>query len=311
MNPCNDAVVLAVGADGVESALTFAIAEARRTARPLHLVHVLQLPAGEAYVGIHGGLLESARATLDAATTQARALADDDVPVTAQLVDQGRVVDALVRHSYGASLLVLQHRALSRVRRVFVGSVAQSVAGRAHIPVVSVPEGWEPRVGTTNVVTTATQDPVEAPALLRAGFEESRARGADLVVLHAWWLATGYDVVVVDDTFRATWTERSEDELAPFLAPLHAEYPEVKVTVLIRHASPIEAVLDAGEVSDLLVLGRRHHLLPLGSHLGPITRAALDHSACPVLITPELALIAPVRADHPVRPPATARSVLA
>ena len=299
MNPPTDAVVLAVGADGVDSALTFAVAEARRTARPLHLVHVLQLPAGEAYVGIYGGLLEGATSKLEAATARAKVLAGADVPVTAELIDQGMVVDDLVRHSNGASLLVLQHRALSRVKRVFVGSFAQSVAGRAHVPVVSVPEGWAPRVGTSNVVTTATQDPVEAPTLLRAGFEEARSRGAELVVLHAWWLASGYDVVVVDDTLRATWTERSEEELAPVLAPLRAEFPSVKVTVLVRHAPPIEAVLDAGEVSDLLVLGRRHHLLPLGSHLGPIARAALDHAACPVMITPELAVTEPVRADQP------------
>ncbi|HRD59830.1 MAG TPA: universal stress protein, partial [Nocardioides sp.] len=55
---------------------------------------------------------------------------------------------------------------------------------------------------------------------------------------------------------------------------------------------------DAGDVSDLLVLGRRHHLLPLGTHLGPVARAALDHASCPVLITPELAVVA-VATDEP------------
>ena len=58
----------------------------------------------------------------------------------------------------------------------------------------------------------------------------------------------------------------------------------------MRHAPPVEAVLDAAEASDLLILGRRHHLLPLGSHLGPVVRAALDHGTCPELITPELAV---------------------
>jgi len=137
-------------------------------------------------------------------------------------------------------------------------------------------------------VTAAVQDPVEAPALLRAAFEEARARGAKLVVLHAWWLASGFDVVVVDGEFREQWTARSHEELEPVLAPLRQEFPDVEVAVDVRHAPPIEAVLDAAEASDLLVLGRRHHLLPIGSHLGPVARAALDHSTCPVLITPEL-----------------------
>lgn len=288
MNTPTNAVVLAVGPDGVDAALTFAVAEARRTSRPLHLVHVLQVPPGDAYVGMYGGLLDSAKSVLAQAEARAVELAGPDVPVTGELIDQGWVVDDLTKHVAEASLLVLQHRALSRLKRIFVGSVAQSVAGRSPVPVISVPEGWEPGVGAHNVVTAATQDPVEAPALLRTAFDEARARGARLVVLHAWWLASGYDVVVVDDTVRRVWAERSEEELAPVLAPLRAEFPDVDVTVLVRHAPPVEAVLDAGDVSDLLVLGRRHHLLPLGSHLGPITRAALDHASCPVLITPEL-----------------------
>ena len=301
MNPPTDAVVLAVGADGYDAALTFAVAEARRTSRPLHLVHVLQLPAGEAYVGVYGGMLDAAKSVLADATAAAEGLAGPDLPVSSELIDKGWVVDDLVRHTDGASMLVVQHRALSRVRRVFVGSFAHSVAGRSPIPVVSVPEGWDPRVGTDNVVTAATQDPVEAPALLRAGFEEARNRGARLVVLHAWWLASGYDVVVVDDAFRSAWTERSDEELEPVLAPLRTEYPDVAVEVVIRHAPPVEAVLDAGEVSDLLVLGRRHHLLPLGSHLGPVTRSALDHASCPVLITPELDVTVPAYdAEEPV-----------
>ena len=38
---------------------------------------------------------------------------------------------------------------------------------------------------------------------------------------------------------------------------------------------------------------RRHHLLPLGTHLGPVARAVLAGSTCPVLVTPEVdALVA-------------------
>ena len=44
MSAQNDAIVVGVGADGSESALRFAVAEGRRTGRPVHLVHVLQLP---------------------------------------------------------------------------------------------------------------------------------------------------------------------------------------------------------------------------------------------------------------------------
>lgn len=291
MNTPTNAVVLGVGPDGFDAALAVAIAEARRTQRPVHLVHVLELPAGEAYAGVYGGALDTAKATLDDATAKAEELAGD-VPVTTELIDNGWVVDDLAHRTKGASLLVMQHRALSRLKRVFVGSVVHGVAGRAVVPVISVPEGWGPERQPTGVVTVAVQDPVEAPAVLRAGFAEARARGARLVVLHAWWLASGYDVVVVDGTVRDQWAARSREEMQPVLTPLREEFPDVEVTVEVRHAPPVEAVLDAAEGSDLLVLGRRHHRLPIGSHLGPVVRAALDHGTCPVLVTPELPVAA-------------------
>lgn len=290
MNTSPSAVVVAIGADGYEAALQFAVAEARRTGRPLHLVHVLQLPSGEAYVGVYGGMLDTAKSALDEAVVRAEELAGSDVPVTAELVDNGWVVDDLVRRGDTASTLVMQHRAMSRIKRIFTLSMVHGAAGRARVPVISVPEGWDPQREDKGFVTAAVQDPVEAPALLRAAFEEARSRRAELVVLHAWWLASGFDVVVVDESVRAEWAARSREELAAVLAPLEAEFPDVPVAVRVRHAPPVEAVLDAAEASDLLVLGRRHHLLPWGTHLGPVARAALDHAACPVLMTPEVAV---------------------
>ena len=67
---------------------------------------------------MYGGMLDNAKAALDGGTDKAEALAGDDVPVTAELIDSGTVVNDLVRYTKGASLLVLQHRALSRqIRR--------------------------------------------------------------------------------------------------------------------------------------------------------------------------------------------------
>jgi nucleotide-binding universal stress UspA family protein len=287
MNTPTKAVVVAIGPDGHDAAVAFAVAEARRTQRPLHLVHVLEQPAAYAYVGVSDGLLDAARRTLDEATVSAEALAAPDVEVTAELVDHGWIVDDLVRRTDDVSVLVLQHRALSRIKRVFTGSTAQRVARRAHTPVISVPQGWDPEAPTRGVVTAAVQDPVEAAELLRVAFEEAASRNAKLAVLNAWWLASGYDIVVVDDGFRDEESKRFQTELAPVLEPLQEKYDGVPVTVTVQHAPPVEAVLDAAERSDLLIIGRRHHLLPLGSHFGPVTRSALEHAPCPVLIAPE------------------------
>ena len=127
----------------------------------------------------------------------------------------------------------------------------------------------------------------EADDVLRAAFEEARERGADLVVLHAWWLANGYDTVIVDQAFRDEQDAQFRAEISPVLARLEARFPMVDATVLVQHAPPVDAVLAAADRSDLLVVGRRHHLLPLGSHLGPVSRAVIGRSPVPVLMTPE------------------------
>ena len=287
MNTMQNEIVVGVSDNGSPSAVRFAVEEARRTRRPVHLIHVLQLPAGDAYAYLYGGAVESATTVLETAVAQAKELAGDDVNVTSELLDSGWVVEQLTLHTTENQILVLEHRALSRLHRVFSGSVAQSIAGRARVPVISVPEGWTPRSVGAPVITAAVQDPLEAPVLLRAAFQEARDRRAALVVLHAWWLASGYDMTVVDADMRAEWSERSKAELEPVLAPLRSAFPDVDVTIEVRHAPPVEAVLDAAETSDIVVLGRRHHLLPLGSHLGPVARAALSHAASPVIITPD------------------------
>ena len=287
MNTPNRAVVVGVSPDGYDAALAFATAEARRTHRGVHLIHVLEAPAGDAYIGAYGGMLDLAKATLDEAEEAARVMAGADTPVTSELVDHGWLVDDLVRHTDGASVLVLQHRLLSRVARLFTGSVAERVISRAKVPVISVPQGWNPDTAHAGLVTACVQDPAEAGLLLTEAFGEAKARGAHLQVLHAWWLSSGYDVAVVDDAMRAQETERCHERLETVLKPLQAEYPDVAVTVTVQHAPPVEAVLDAAEKSELLVLGRRHHLLPLRSHLGPVTRASLGHATCPVFVVPE------------------------
>jgi nucleotide-binding universal stress UspA family protein len=287
MNQPDNAIVVAVPAVGGDAALTFAVDEARRSGSPLHLVHVVQLPAGEPYAMVYGAAMDAAQSALDSAQRRAKELSDGVLSATTELVPAGGVVHELTARSEGARMVVLEHRHLGKVRRLATRSISNGVAARAQCPVVVVPEGGKRDATGSAVVTAAIQDPLESDVILRAAFEEARERGAALVVLHAWWLNNGYDDVVVDRTARKEWESRAERELAPVLEPFRVRYPMVDVTLDVRHAPPTEAVLDAADRSTLLVLGRRHHLLPVGSHLGPVARAVLGHSTAPVLVTPE------------------------
>jgi nucleotide-binding universal stress UspA family protein len=295
MNDQSPAVIACVSLDGAPSAIEFAAREALLADAPLHIIHVLKMPAVEAYAGVYGGVLEEADHTISEAVERARTLTDDRVRITAERVDDGALISHLVHRANKGRLVVLQHRRLSRARRMVTGSTVNAVASRTTVPVVSVPEGWT-RSDRDPVVTVGIQDTQEAPALLRAGFEEARLRRARLTVLHTWWLDTDWEPSTLDQEYRADRDASTRRELGPIVDGTQLQFPEVKASLEVWNAPPADALLDAARESELLILGRRHHLLPLGSHLGPVARSLLAHCDCPVYLTPE-----PRRVEHRVR----------
>lgn len=295
MNDQSPAVICCVNIDGTPSAIEYAAREALLADAPLHIIHVLRMPAVDAYAGVYGGALEQADTAISEAVERARTLTDDRVQVTAERVDDGALVSHLVQRANHGRLVVLEHRRLSRARRMVTGSTVNAVAAKATVPVVSVPEGWT-RTDREPVVTVGIQDGLEATGLLRAGFAEARMRDARLAAIHSWWLETDWDPSTLDQEYRADRDAATRRELGPILDGIRARFPDVEASLEVVNAPPADALIDAGRQSELLILGRRHHLLPLGGHLGPVARAILAHGDCPVFLTPE-----PHRAEQHVR----------
>jgi nucleotide-binding universal stress UspA family protein len=279
------AVVVGIGSEPADAALRWAVQECRTRQLPLHFVHAFGAPGAILTRQSHTELYEEADRLVGLAVDHARGLADGQVQVSCELDDELEPVDSLVRASDGAALVVLQHRRLGAMHRAFSGSLVNGVASRAHSSVVSVSEAWRADQ-RRRPVSVAIQEPDGAIALLRAGAEAAAARGTGLEVLHAWWLNSGFDVVVVavDDAYR----KEREHDVREWLEALVDEYREenddVPIIIHVRHAPPLEAIVDAAESSDLLIVGRRRHVLPQGSHLGPVSRAVLDHTSTPVLV---------------------------
>lgn len=287
MKQPGNSIVVAVGPDGAEAALTFAVSMAKRTRSPLHLVSVLQIPGREAFSGQYGGTVEAADEALENAVQRVRRVGGEAVCVSTERVDAVGIAAGLLMRADRGRMLVLQHRRLSRLRRLVTGSTVNAVASKAHVPVVAVPEDWAPARLNPPIITVAIRDTHEPAGLLRTALEQAELEGGKVVVLHAWWLASDFDVAVVDHGMRQDAISRTRAELGPVLDRLRVDFPLVDVELVVRHAPPAEALLDAADASSLLVVGRRHHLLPLGKHLGPVARAVLDRSACPVLMVPE------------------------
>jgi nucleotide-binding universal stress UspA family protein len=225
------------------------------------------------------------RGSLNAALRVARDLVGDDTTLTSELVSGG-VVHEIVRVSRDARMVVLQHRDLSRWRRVVTRSVASGVAAHARVPVVSVPASWSAgrERETSRTVTVGVDVADRSGEILRLAVDAARARGAELHVLHTWSFPSTYDDIIMTRVDDEAWAPRATAEVQAALDGLGELVTGLRVRIEAKHMHPAEALIRASEDSDLVVIGRHDPLTPLGSHLGPVARAVLAGAECPVLL---------------------------
>jgi nucleotide-binding universal stress UspA family protein len=278
-------VVVAVGTDDIDAALAYAAREAASAGCGIHLVHVVHLLVQ----GPDGLLVEVSdqeqvgRLALNAAVERLQDMVEPGTTVTTDL-QIGRVVPALVDLAQDARMIVLEHRDLSRMQRVVTRSVASGVAAHARVPVVSVPADWNPFTGTEERITVGVDVPDQSGHVLRAALDVAKRRGATLHVLHTWSFPVAYDDALISPQEDRQWADRARAEVEQVLAGLGDAATGVKVDVEARHARPADALIEASRTSTLLVVGRHDSVMPVGSHLGPVARAVLTESACPVLL---------------------------
>jgi nucleotide-binding universal stress UspA family protein len=265
-------ILLAVGdTDAHDPSLRFACTEARRCGAPLQLVHVLEdRPRSRGHQ------------LLATVAAEAQGLSEGTLSVDS-LLRAGPVVTELTELSRDALLVVLQRRQLSRLQRLVSRSVSAHISGRAHAPTVSVPEGWQPRVSGPRQVTVGVDgvDSEEGRRLLDHAFTRAAEAGAELTVVHAWQLPSGYDDAVVAQPEVEEWRERYLRVLHGRLDPLRSSHPDVPVSVEIRHLHPAEALIQAAKDSDLVIVGRGRLEHPLVEHLGSVARAVMRDADCP------------------------------
>lgn len=262
------AVVVAVGPRGSSAAIEYAATEALRRHAALHLVHAV--PDGVEGVDLGTDILASA-------VRLATALLDGLAPVTASLVP-GRAIEVVTEAAGRADLVVVGRCAESRRTHPYVRSVTGGVGARVGVPVVSVPDGWRPRIGPPTVVV-GIDDPVASTDVLAAALQTAKERCARLIVVSTWWRPP------LTDAIEAGWQERLEEELAVALDAVGAAASGVPVEVHVRQARPAETLISASWDADVVVLGRHVTLVPSGSHLGPVARSVVREAFCPVLLT--------------------------
>ena len=270
--------------DGGAAALRYATAEARRTGAGLHLLHVVpdyramspMLPL------IPDDLERTGRAILGHAA--ARAVEDLGADAVATTLVTGRRVACLVEAATRSTSVVLGRETPSRRERIASGATTIGVAARASCPVVAVPLGWEPGAGRGRVAVGLKGGTHPRPLLQRA-FREAARRDAELVVVHAWRLAGGYDDLIARRTGEQEWSDVVRTQVAPHLEEGRAAYPGVRGSLQVVHSEASRALVEVSRSADLLLIVRPRHRVP-GACLGATGRVVVTAAACPVEVVP-------------------------
>ncbi|MFE1262353.1 universal stress protein [Streptomyces albogriseolus] len=293
---------ITVGLDGSpesRAAAEWAAREAALRQVPVRLLHVEQpVPEPIAQAPLLGAETHqhwTGRIPREAA--EGLSLRHPGVEVTAEQ-RTGTPAEVLLDAARDAELLVLGSRALSGLAGFLIGSVGQSVAARAEVPVVLVRAGEQaadehvkdpagiPSAATgfrPVVVGLDTGSPDET--VLAFAFEEARRRGAALTVLRVWNLPSSHTYVLAAGYDPREDLARVQAEaLAEALLPWREKYPDVEVTERSRLGSPAGLLIDAAREASLVVVGRRIRRGPFGVHIGAVAHAVMHHATAPVAV---------------------------
>jgi nucleotide-binding universal stress UspA family protein len=256
--------------DDLDTALSYAAAEARLHGCGLRLVHAH-----------HAGDEGHAELVLARAAAMARLLAGPSVRVTTRRV-AGAPVEAVLSASPDALLVVLRSRDSLHLLQFMNRGTARSVTRPA---VVCLPRTWSPRHDDPRPVLLAISDPTTADSELSQGLQFARAHRTSLHVLHTWHLPDASDGLVQRQV--------GPELTASFRAPLEAclgrvrrqgDFADVAVDLEVRHGVAADAVLQAAGEAQVLLLGRNAPTPGGAVHLGRTARTAVHMSPCPTVL---------------------------
>jgi len=271
------------GYDGThesEDALRWAVREARARRVPLMVCHAWRWPFPISYIDYEGvGLVKRMGGhLLDHGVDLARRMAPS-VRVDKRLMD-GPADAALMHLSEDAELIVIGSHEQDALP---VGSTALQLPARADRPVVIV-RRTAPVHGE---VVVGTDGSAGADVALAFGFEEAALRGWRLRAVYGCWepgaaIEDDLSLFNDEDKVRRVCGARLERQVAPW----RVKYPQVEAWTSLVLTPPREALFEAAEAADLVVVGNRGAggLDPL--RLGATSGAVLQHVPCTVAIVP-------------------------
>ncbi len=265
---------IVVGVDGSTSgdaALMWAIDEAERQGKPLHLIHARDDDGFWIRAGAYPP--DDVAGRPDTILGSRMLLAQERSPKLEVTCEAAAVTAAaaLIERSGAAQLLVVGSRGRGTLRGALLGSVSRQVSAHAACPVIVVAdESYRWREGAGVVVGV---DGSAASALAAEfAFERAADRDLPLIGVTAWWGSDETDQI------------GREHLLSNTLAPLQEKYPDVVVQRRVARAHPVDALVAASAGGQLMVVGSRGAGGFRGLVLGSVSHRILQRSHCPVAV---------------------------
>jgi nucleotide-binding universal stress UspA family protein len=202
----------------------------------------------------------------------------------------GPAATALAQLADRASLLVVGGRGRGGVTGQLLGSVSLGVLAHARCPVLVARGSYERNTQRVMLGIDVHQDPRTGPEVLEFAFKEAAHRKARLYAFYAWEdpansYAYGAKIFARADHLAAL--ERGREKLKAALTPWQEMFPEAPVTSEVLAGLPAKLLVEATELTDLLVIGGGAYEDRDGMRVGAIAHTVLHHASCPVAIVPE------------------------
>lgn len=289
---------LVVGVDGSEAgrhALRWAFAEAAVRDAHLDVVHVWSPPAPISFVG-------PILAPTDTAAYEqwAKEVLEEDVRLVAAATGvapqristesvRGYPPKVLLDKATDADLLVVGSRGRGGFKGLLLGSVSQHCVVHATAPVAVVRQS-APMPDTSDIVV-GVDGSAGSQRALEFALREAAARGARLVVAHAWWVAypnASADMLPFVSVDRTSHLARTREVIDEMLAAATSTVAAADVDIEER---PLEDAPAAGLVAlaasaSLLVVGSRGRGGFTGLLLGSVSQQCVQHARCGVVVVP-------------------------
>lgn len=274
---------IVVGVDGSPSsqiAVRWAVDEAVRRSRPLHLIHVYEnaLPTHELPYPVPSAAHVRARDLLDSVAAQIESSVKVEL-----LLEEGHASEVLLDLGLDPEMIVVGSRGRSDLVSVLLGSTSLQVAMHAEVPVVVVRSPANLVVGPSAGRVVVGVDEDGSDEALAFAFDEAHSRGCGLTVVHCWTASELYADAMPNAAWNDT-TSAERDLLDERLKTWTGKYPHVSVVSRVVRRSPVEALVVESAGAALTVVGSRGRGGFEGLLLGSVSHGVLHLAGSPVAV---------------------------